>query len=1193
MKKIYSLVLIAAALLVGTNAWAQNVAKIGETEYATVAEAIAAADNGATITLLADAGGNVTLSKDITLNGDKKFAGNITIGASEVTLTLAGVTIDVTGNDAIVHLGKTLNVVVAEGTTNVINAKSSGCDCFYGINNGCLNISGNGTLNVYGNEAIHVSRLNLSAPNATYGASKTLMYEPHIVSATISAGTFDREFPDSYVTAPLFIEKVSSSYVVSNIGANKAVYNYTAYATLQAAVNAAPAGSTIVMYADDNSSVEVGKNLIIDTKGHSINGAVAASGYAKAIMGDKVAFTDNAIAAFLMADGTASLTIDENADISNAGTIHVRGNKTLTINEGVTVTYKRQGDLANIVVDNGAKLTMLGSGTCRPTASECAWDSYNGCRLVDNNGTLVIGVLNDANNCLKLYSTTLRRGSIISTNADATTTINNVEIFAAMAATWNSGGNFTINGGRFISVSHVENGYNTGWYSYTLRNDEGGHTTINGGYFQGSHGCFDADDEATVDITGGTFHAPYGLDLTQYTGDNMWNAWEATGTIRHNFYAFYIATGAVANVSGGDFWSETPNANSNSVIALCGNNDAYNYYGIVNLYGGRWQDKVKVQARKNGDSYYPSSVPTTSAWYSAFNTYAPLPAGYEYYETGDATYPYGVRAIEGKEADAIDPAQQAAQEADPTYTIPWQQATTWEAEVVPVANTIVTIPVGATVTVSNDETNKNAVADQVYVAQDATLVVEEGTTLTIGEGGVNIGNGGQLVVEPNAIVTIGAAGVITTEDEALVLTSTEDEQAVLLYDPTVAENTQPKATVKLTTKSKMLAGDPDWQYTYQRFAIPVREAVVPTNDFDPAIHEYYDATEESYGFENYVWEWTGNAWATTTWTALEPFKGYQLANNSKNGGVTYTFSGNLIGNEDGQYHFGDLGFDYFGNSYTAAIDVETVVNHFAPDVEATVWLYDYTNGSNWVPVTREDFSDFPPADPFKQIKSMEGFLLRSTTGTTPAVINYQDAIWNNPTYASLRGAVPAPRRAISNDINNCAIVTIRENGGKYDMVKLVEKDYLTDEFDNGADASKYMEQEGVSLYAETTIGQLSRVGTNNLNNTLLSFRSGDNTNYTMQLSNVIGNEYAIRDNVTGAVIYVADDATYNFDQDANTTVPARFEIVAINRIMTGIDNVEQVSDEMAIYTVTGQYVGRDFSILPAGIYVVNGVKIIK
>lgn len=64
-------------------------------------------------------------------------------------------------------------------------------------------------------------------------------------------------------------------------------------------------------------------------------------------------------------------------------------------------------------------------------------------------------------------------------------------------------------------------------------------------------------------------------------------------------------------------------------------------------------------------------------------------------------------------------------------------------------------------------------------------------------------------------------------------------------------------------------------------------------------------------------------------------------------------------------------------------------------------------------------------------------------------------------------------------------------------------------------------------------------------------------------------------------------------QEANSTVPARFEIVGRQNMPTAIDNVEEAAKATGIYTITGQYLGRDFSNLPAGVYIVNGVKVVK
>ena len=1162
------------ALFTCVMAFADNVARIGETEYATVAEAIADAENGATITLLANTGGDVTLSKDITLNGDKKFTGNITIGASEVTLTLAGVTIDVTNNDAIVHLGKTLNVVVADGTTNAIFAKTSGCDCFYGINNGRLNISGNGTLEVYGYEAIHVSYMNLSAPNATYGASKTLMYDPQIVSATISAGTFDREFPDSYVSAPLFIEKVSSSYVVSNIGANKAVYNYTAYATLQAAVDAAAVGATIVMYADDNTETTVDKPLTIEKKGHSVNTSAGSGIALKAETSSSISYIYQSLkdfTDFLTAEGTNSLVVTQDIDISTAGAIIVNGDKTLTINEGVTVTYKRMtGEYAdNICIPAGAKLTILGNGTF----------SGNNRAIATYGGELVIGP-QDQSTQPHFVSTRTDGGCIIE-SAGGTVTINNIDVYAACIALWveGEGARMIVNGGRIEAdgaqtVDARNGGYyeqnggtlinntstNHGIYSYALMAAANGTMVLNGGSVSGVHGGIDA--------------SYLGAHVTIYGGSYETRACSYGGA---SHYAVYVSDYGVVDIHGGDFKSYDKTA------MLCGNNDAHSELGVINLYGGRMATKATVQ-KVPANNTFPASIPLTSQWYSSITVgsgnygQVPLPAGYEYYETGDETYPWGVQAVEGKDVEAIDPAEKAAQEADPTYTIPWQVSTTWASDVVPEATTIVTIPVGATVTVQNGAGSTNdAVADQVFVAQGATLKVEDGTTLTIGEGGLNIGTGGQLVVEEGAIVTIGDAGIITQNDPStLVVSATETGSGALLISPAVTENTHPYATVEMYAKAHK---DGDTWYA-QHFGIPT-----------------YNTPEIGWAPGNtWVHKFGENGWENiTSLSELQPFVGYKLTNNSAVAAGKYTFTGNIIGNGNAPISFVKPYYNLLANSYTAPMSLAALFTNieaqYGNDVDLTVWIYK-SDEDRHVSVTKAAVLSGEDPEAITTIAPMQGFILYcGPTQPADGEINYQQAIWNNTDKTGV--PIMAPARDAQDESVHATIVVTSEKSK--DEVVLRENNEYSNAFDNGADARKYMSERVFDFYSVNNGEAFSQVATDDLAGTELTMKAKDETVYTMSFRNVNNFDYEIRDNLSGAIIPVVEGATYEFTMAEGTTAEARFEIVGGKKVVTDIENIGAVKAAKGVYTVLGQYLGESslLNTLPTGIYVVDGQRIVK
>ena len=1161
MKKFFLIPLIT--LVCSVMAWADNVAKIGDTEYATVAAAIADAENGATITLLANAGGDVTLSKDITFNGDKKFTGNITIGASEVTLTLAGVTIDVTGNDAIVHLGKTLNVVAAEGTTNAIYAKSSGCDCFYGISNGRLNISGNGTLEVYGNEAIHVSYMNLSAPNATYGASGTLMYTPQIVSATISAGTFDREFPDSYVSAPLFIEKVSSSYVVSNIGANKAVYNYAAYASLQAAVDAAAVGATIVMYADDAAAVTVDKPLTIVKNGHSINTSAGSGIALKEETGSSICYIYQSLkdfVDFMTAAGTNSLVVTEDLDLSTVGQIVVKGTKTITINSGVKILYKRQSAGANILVPVGAKLTILGSGTFQPangTAIETnsTASAQVGNRAIDIDGELVIGIKDDADNQPHFITTSIARGSAITTNSNGVVTINNADVQAANYAIWNEGTMY-INGGTYVSTATYLNGINTGWYGYCIRNQA--KMILKNAKVVGNHGAVSCENTpGTMEIRNCDLQA---RNLTGKGGVH---------------YALYVCTHAMVSVYDTKFYSE-----NDGYTIYIGNNDAYHSFGLIYLYDGcKSNRKMFVQKKKNTDDQilFPVLVSEESAWYKVAtrtdgyvgNDDRLLPANVAYNAIDEQVYDINGDPIEGaKYLFGVVSTAEETKDATGT-TIPWQQATTWTdtptGDDVPEATTAVVIPEGKEVVISNDpaiigtgvDKDTAAVAEQIFLGEGAKLTVKTGTTLTVGEGGINVANGGQVVVEPGAIVTVGATGLVTSEEEALVIEATEEDQGVFLLQPDVTENTQPKATVKLVTKCKQKAAG---EYVWERFAIPTLDGEETTFSIEGGTTGIitYDGgafQQGLYGWSDAEQDWVG----LSRFKDMKPFKGYQLSNNSRDAGVTYVFEGNLVGNTDQNYQFAQTGFGFFGNSYTGDIDILKFFESFDENMQKTIWIYDYyTDG--FKAITANNYGTVyygtrkARHGAITDIRSMQAFLMNTfAEGQSVQNVDYSAAIWGNPKYGLV--AAPAPKRVLANNNEDKVTIYVATDKSE-DEITFIRSNEYSAEFDNGADASKWMNSD-FNLYAVTDNGELAVVASDEIVDMTIAFKSGKETEYTLGFDNLRGEQFELRDVLTGATIQMMEGVTYTFSQEANTTIPARFQILGAKKVATDIENVEE------------------------------------
>jgi len=494
--------------------------------------------------------------------------------------------------------------------------------------------------------------------------------------------------------------------------------------------------------------------------------------------------------------------------------------------------------------------------------------------------------------------------------------------------------------------------------------------------------------------------------------------------------------------------------------------------------------------------------------------------------------------------------------------------------------------------------NETVVLDELQINSGSAL---EGTQqLTIKEGAVLEVNRlimnayARIIVEAGGkLIVNGTQGISAPSTQNIVLESTADKQAYFLFNPAVSSNKHPNAQVVVNTVCKQLTASP-YTYVYQRIASPLKDTltVAPANDFSGTLFSGASV------FKSYLFHWdmAQEKWVTGLWTEMAPFTGYQLANNSQDGGVNYTFSGQLVGNKDGDYRFAGEGFDFFGNSYTAPIYIKNIFDHFNNEgVQAAVWVYDYAGG-NYIAITPDDFdgTGFPEwlnGSPLKEIAPFAGFIMKLDDATkgNVAKMNYSAAIWGNP---DVNPSAAAPARK-SQATADRVTLRVEAANGNADMIKFVQSDRFTEAFDNGADASKYFSENGINLYAVTNDGELARVATNDLENTVLAFQAGDATEYTISVPAQSGETFMLRDLVTNQTMLMTAGSTYAFNQEAYSTNNARFEIVAAAKMPTAIDNTEVKANVKGIYTITGQYVGENFEVLPAGVYVVNGVKIVK
>lgn len=128
---------------------------------------------------------------------------------------------------------------------------------------------------------------------------------------------------------------------------------------------------------------------------------------------------------------------------------------------------------------------------------------------------------------------------------------------------------------------------------------------------------------------------------------------------------------------------------------------------------------------------------------------------------------------------------------------------------------------------------------------------------------------------------------------------------------------------------------------------------------------------------------------------------------------------------------------------------------------------------------------------------------------------------------------------------NVAKITVTSTGGGNDVLFLVEDTPFSADYESGSDIEKVMnsgQAYNINLFAVSADKNLSMVATNSLADLAISFQSNTTeTHYTMTFSDVQGT-VTLYDAVTKKTVTLANNDTYEFDCDANTTIADRFTV---------------------------------------------------
>ena len=347
------------------------VASVGDSKYKPLAEAIDAAQDGQTVTLLADAAEDVVISKSITLDLGGKTLTNTNAGKATISVTSGTVTVKngnvVGGNDYYnIEAKKDANLTLTDVTATAGNTGSSMIDNWgtltitSGTYTGGLNVVKSeedsklsyatngytGVIFAYGDTTISGGEFIQSLTTTGRWNHPTVVLtgvvEGHtaitrvtgghfvnkmsgesifrgVGKATsdnfkVSGGTFNKSIPDAYCADGFIPTKNADGTYGVKEGQYVAQINSKKYETLADAIRLATKGKTITLLADveQNTQLTINKSITLDLNGKTIRNTVD-------IWGDK-------------ANAILSITNGAKVTITGNGTIDAKENDCYTIN---------------------------------------------------------------------------------------------------------------------------------------------------------------------------------------------------------------------------------------------------------------------------------------------------------------------------------------------------------------------------------------------------------------------------------------------------------------------------------------------------------------------------------------------------------------------------------------------------------------------------------------------------------------------------------------------------------------------------------------------------------------------------------------------------------------------------------------------------------------------------------------------
>lgn len=389
------------------------------------------------------------------------------------------------------------------------------------------------------------------------------------------------------------------------------------------------------------------------------------------------------------------------------------------------------------------------------------------------------------------------------------------------------------------------------------------------------------------------------------------------------------------------------------------------------------------------------------------------------------------------------------------------------------------------------------------------------------------------------------------------------------------------ATVEMYSKAEKLHTPITWEdnipgsptngqkftssYRWQYFGVPVESVQADPTFYGAYIRKY----EEKYNGDNkkffQKWKDVRNS------DNLTAFAGYEITQQSHE---TYTIKGKLNlgdiiltltrkapaiitykGLELTLKHYG-LGYNLFGNSYTAAIKINQI-KFPNTAVEKTVYIYNTGTFSEWA-FNKDNHDNDNPGEYIvvpsnvghimgvDQIPSMQGFMLKFNPSQTKfdrddafVTLNYNRIVSNDK-----------PQRiGVRNSSEEAGYLKVKLEGKtSADVLWLIETPEATDNFDDGYDGSKLVGlSSSAAIFAQEEDNTLQVKSSNSIIDKAFCFQANKDKKYQLTIVKSNLDKYAdlqLLDLKTKTLTPVGRDTTvYSFTSEDNGDIDKRFMFV--------------------------------------------------